>query len=73
VGNEAFINIGKKAGATLFNQNRIIAGLGYTLSNSSQVQFSFIQQQIWNFSDTIEESNPTIRISYLSNLDFSKH
>lgn len=73
VGDEAFINIGKKAGATLFNQNRIIAGLGYTLSNRSQVQFSFIQQQIWNFSDTIVEGNPTIRISYLSNLDFSKH
>ncbi|MCP9765587.1 DUF2490 domain-containing protein [Lacihabitans soyangensis] len=73
VGDEAFINIGKKAGATLFNQNRIIAGLGYTLSKSSQVQLSFIQQQIWNFTDTIEESNPTLRISYLSNLDFSKH
>lgn len=73
VGDEAFINIGKKAGATLFNQNRIIAGLGYTLSKSSQVQLSFIHQQIWNFTDTIEESNPTLRISYLSTLDFSKH
>jgi hypothetical protein len=73
VGDEAFINIGKNAGATLFNQNRVIAGLGYNLSKSSQVQLSFVQQRIWNFTDTIDESNPTLRISYLSNLDFTKH
>ena len=73
IGDEAFLNIGKKAGATLFNQNRVIAGLGYNISKSSQIQLSFVHQKIWNFTDTIEESNPTLRISYLTNLDFTKH
>jgi hypothetical protein len=73
VGDEAFVNIGKNAGATLFNQNRVIAGFGYALNKKSQVQLSYIHQYGWNFTDTIEESNPTLRISYLSTLDFTKH
>lgn len=75
-GDEMFFNIGplgtditkNNVGKTFMNQNRIILGLGYVLSKSSQLQLSFIQQKIWNFTDTIEESNPTLRISYLVNL-----
>jgi hypothetical protein len=73
VGDEAFINIGKNAGATLFNQNRLILGLGYVISKKSQIQLSYIKQRIWNFTDTLEETNPTLRVSYLTNLDFSKN
>jgi hypothetical protein len=73
VGDEAFINIGKNAGATLFNQNRLIIGFGYVMSKNSQIQLSYVKQQIWNFTDTIEEINPTLRISYLTNLDFTKN
>ena len=80
VGDEAFVNIGPKGtnitknnvGKTLMNQNRIIIGLGYILNKFSQIQVSYIQQNIWNFSDTIEESNPTLRVSYLTNLRLYK-
>lgn len=72
VGDEAFLNIGTNAGKTLFNQNRFIAGLGYNLNAHNQLQLSYIHQNIWNFGNTIHESNPTVRLSYITNLDFSK-
>lgn len=81
LGDEAFLNIGsiastpnvdKNVGATLFNQNRLIGGFGYNFNPHNQVQLSFINQNIWNFSNTIEESNPTVRLSYYTNLSFAK-
>jgi hypothetical protein len=72
LGNEAFVNIGSNAGKTFFNQNRIIGGLGYNINKNHQVQVNYIQQHIWNFSNTIQEDNPTIRVSYITNFDFTK-
>ena len=72
LGDEAFVNIGNNAGKTFFNQNRIIGGLGYNINTNSQIQVNYIQQHIWNFSNTIQESNPTVRLSYITNLDFTK-
>jgi hypothetical protein len=72
VGNEAFLNLGSNAGKTFFNQNRIIGGLGYNIDKNQQIQLSYIHQNIWNYTNTLQESNPTIRISYITNLDFSK-
>jgi hypothetical protein len=71
-GDEAFINIGKVSGATLFNQNRIIAGLGYNFNKRHQVQVNYIHQNIWNYTNTIIESNPTIRLSYINNFSLVK-
>ena len=80
IGNEAFINIGSlgtdvsknNVGKTFINQNRIIIGLGYIINPHHQIQVCYIHQNIWNFSDTIEEHNPTVRLSYLTNLSFAK-
>lgn len=72
VGDEMFLNIGKNAGKTLMNQNRIIAGFGIQLDPNQQVQLSYIHQDIWNFANTLHESNPTIRVSYLNNLNWRK-
>lgn len=72
LGDEAFVNIGSNAGKTFFNQNRIIAGLGYNINKNHQVQLNYIQQHIWNFPNTIQEDNPTIRVSYITNFDFTK-
>lgn len=72
LGDEAFFNIGSNAGKTFFNQNRIIGGLGYNIDKNQQIQLSYIHQNIWNYTNTLQESNPTIRISYITNLDFSK-
>jgi Protein of unknown function (DUF2490) len=80
IGDEAFMNIGplgtnitaNNVGKTFMNQNRVILGLGYVINPHHQIQLSYIQQNIWNFSDTIEESNPTLRISYLTNFSFAK-
>lgn len=72
IGDEAFFNIGKHAGKTLMNQNRIIAGLGYQFNPVSQIQLCYIHQNIWNFSNTIFENNPTVRISYISNVSLKK-
>ena len=74
-GDEVFLNIGplgtdiskNNVGKTLLNQNRIILGLGYIVNKSTQIQLSFINQNIWSFNDNIEESNPSLRISYLTN------
>jgi len=82
LGDEVFLNIGsisktpnvdKNVGATLLNQNRLIAGVGYNLNTHNQLQLSFINQNIWNFSNTIEERNPTVRLSYYTNFSFVKH
>lgn len=67
LGDELFLNIGENAGKTLFNQNRIIAGIGYHFNAQHQMQLSYIHQNIWNFGNTILESNPTVRISYITN------
>jgi Protein of unknown function (DUF2490) len=72
VGDEMFLNIGSNAGKTLFNQNRIIAGLGYNINSNHQLQLNYIHQNIWNFSNTIQESNPTVRVSYITNFDWTK-
>ncbi|WP_320815299.1 DUF2490 domain-containing protein [Flavobacterium sp.] len=72
LGDEAFLNIGVNAGKTLFNQNRVIAGLGYNLNANHQLQLNYIHQNIWNFSNTIQESNPTIRMTYVTNFDWTK-
>ncbi len=70
LGDEVFINVGPNTGATTLNQNRIIAGLGYNINPHHQFQLSYIQQKIWNYTDTIEENNPTIRLSYITNFSF---
>lgn len=67
LGDEAFMNIGRSAGATFFNQNRIIGGLGYNINAHHQIQLAYIHQNIWNYSNTLQESNATVRISYLTN------
>ncbi|MEQ3661553.1 MAG: DUF2490 domain-containing protein [Flavobacterium sp.] len=72
VGDEMFLNIGSNAGKTLFNQNRIIAGLGYNINLNHQLQLNYIHQNIWNFSNTIQEINPTVRMSYITNFDWTK-
>jgi hypothetical protein len=81
LGDEAFFNLGSIAavpnadndvGATFINQNRIIAGFGYNINPHNQIQLSYIHQNIWNFPDTIEESNPTVRLSYYTNFSFVK-
>lgn len=72
IGDEAFLNIGTNAGATLFNQNRIIGGLGYNINKNNQIQLSYIQQHIWNYTNTIQEDNPTFRISYITNINWFK-
>ena len=80
LGDEVFLNVGSIAampntdtnvGATLLNQNRIIAGFGYNINKHHQLQLSFIQQHIWNFADTIEERNPTVRVSYITNFSLA--
>ncbi|WP_379924681.1 DUF2490 domain-containing protein [Mariniflexile jejuense] len=73
LGDEVFVNLGTNAGKTFFNQNRIIAGFGYNINSQNQIQLNYIQQHIWNFPNTIQEDNSTIRLSYITNLDFTKH
>lgn len=68
-GDEAFYNVGKNAGATLMNQNRIIGGMGLTINPQLQFQMAYIHQHVWNFSNTIRESNPTVRFSVYTNID----
>lgn len=72
LGDEVFVNVGVKDAETLLQQNRVIAGFGYYLNTHHQIQLNYIHQNIWNLKNTIEEHNPTIRISYLTNLDWFK-
>ncbi len=81
LGDEAFFNLGSisstpnadaNVGATFMNQNRIIAGFGYNINAHHQIQLSYIHQNVWNFTDSIEESNPTVRLSYITNFSFAK-
>lgn len=71
-GNEAFLNIGVKDAKTLFQQNRIIGGIGYNINPHHQIQLSYIHQNIWNLSNTIMEDNPTLRLSYITNFEWFK-
>lgn len=72
VGDEAFMNIGKNAGKTFFNQNRLIGGFGYVINKNYEIQLSYIHQNIWNYTNTILEDNPTLRVSFITNFDFYK-
>lgn len=72
LGDEIFMNLGSNAGKTFLNQNRIIGGVGYNFDKNHQIQLSYIHQHIWNFSNTLLESNPTVRVSYITNFDWTK-
>lgn len=72
LGDEVFMNIGSNAGKTFLNQNRLIGGLGYNFDSNHQIQLSYIHQNVWNLGNTIQESNPTVRLSYVTNFDFYK-
>lgn len=72
IGDEVFMNIGVKDVKTFVQQNRVIAGLGYNFNANHLVQLNYIHQHIWNLGNTILESNPTIRISYITNFDWYK-
>jgi len=69
VGDEVFMNIGSNAGSTFLNQNRIIGGFGYNINPHHQIQLSYIHQHIWNLKNTIQEENPTLRVSYITNFN----
>lgn len=71
-GDEAFLNIGVIEAKTLFQQNRVIGGFGYNINAHNQVQLNYIHQTIWNLGNTIQENNPTLRISYVTNFDWYK-
>lgn len=72
LGDEVFVNLGSNAGKTFLNQNRIIGGFGYNIDKQNQLQLSYIHQNIWNYPNTFQESNPTIRLSYVTNFDWYK-
>lgn len=72
LGDEIFLNIGSNAGKTFLNQNRIIGGLGYNFNKNHQIQLNYIHQHIWNFSNTLLESSPTVRLTYITNFDWTK-
>jgi hypothetical protein len=71
-GDEVFMNIGSNAGKTFLNQNRLIGGFGYNFDKNHQIQLSYIHQNIWNFSNTLHESNPTLRLTYVTSFDWTK-
>ena len=71
-GDEVFVNIGSNAGKTFLNQNRLIGGVGYNFDKNHQMQLSYIHQNIWNYTNTFQESNPTVRLTYVTNFDWSK-
>lgn len=72
LGDEVFVNLGSNAGKTFLNQNRIIGGFGYSINKQNQLQLSYIHQNIWNYPNTFQESNPTVRLSYVTNFDWYK-
>ena len=71
-GDEVFMNIGSNAGKTFLNQNRLIGGVGYNFDKNHQMQLSYIHQNIWNYTNTFQESNPTVRLTYVTNFDWRK-
>lgn len=70
VADEAFFNIGSFSGASLMNQNRIIAGFGFVISPATQLQLCYIHQNLWNKSNTLEEINPSLRFTLMHQLNF---
>lgn len=71
-GDEVFMNLGSNAGKTFLNQNRFIGGVGYNFDKNHQIQLSYIHQNIWNYTNTFQESNPTVRLTYVTNFDWRK-
>ena len=71
-GDEVFVNLGSNAGKTFLNQNRLIGGIGYNFDKKHQIQLSYIHQNIWNYTNTFQESNPTVRLTYVTNFDWRK-
>ena len=73
IGDEAFFNVGSYSGKSLLNQNRIIAGFAYNFNKNNQIQINYIHQNIWNYSNTILENNPSIRVSYFQTININRH
>lgn len=73
IGDEAFFNVGSYSGKSIMNQNRVIAGFAWLYNPNFQIQLCYIHQNIWNYSNTIFENNPSIRLSILNTFNLHEH
>ena len=65
-GDELFLHFGPNYGASLFDQNRAFAGIGYKLSRANRLEIGYLNQFLIQRGGSVEESNHTFRIQFTS-------
>ncbi len=70
--NEVFINFGSNVQGNVFDQNRAFIGIGQKLSDSTRIEFGFMEQTIQRRGGHIWENNHTISLWLMSKWPFGK-
>lgn len=71
-GDEIFVGFGVNKGASMFDQNRAFAGIGYNFSPRNKVEFGYMNQFLQQRNGVIDESNHTLRIVFYSSVPFGR-
>ena len=71
-GDELFIHFGGNHGASLFDQNRAFAGMGYKVSARNRLEVTYMNQFIVQRNGRVEESNHTLRLQWSSTTPFKQ-
>ena len=75
---EVFVNFGKDVGYNIFDQNRLYAALGYSISAAFKMELGYLYQvvQLRNLDGASGknriENNHTFQIALFSNVSFMK-
>lgn len=68
---EVFLGFGEGIGPNILDQNRLYAGLGLQIDNSSNVQVGYLYHRVFKADGLSRENNSTFNVAYTKNLDFS--
>jgi hypothetical protein len=69
---EVFVGFAPNAGASLFDQNRAYAAIGYKLNRTTRVEAGYLQQTLAQRNGRIIEYNHTLALSIFSSFPFQR-
>jgi hypothetical protein len=65
-GDEIKLGFGANHGASVFDQNRAFAGIGYRVTRNNRLEVGYLHQFVAQRNGIVEESNHTLRVQWTS-------
>ncbi len=67
---ELFVNYGKNVGNNIFDQNRLLLGIGYKVPKAGRVELGYLFHRLFRSDGIRVENNHTIQLALYSNFEF---